>query len=225
MPAVIYVKSDKEGVYVERSVKTRDKIIDTAIALFNREGVFNVSMRMIADSIGISVGNLTYHFRKKDDLISEIMMRKIKERNIYGYSTYIDLPGFNHFLKELNERHCLYSFLFDDLVSLTKQFRLVRETEIRSITELKFFYNQTLKSFVMQGLMQGEKYDCQFNNLVDAMITISSFYTQQKTIAANFPSDSQNLITMIWALLTPYLTPRGYKQFLNDVFPQFSGAG
>ena len=52
---------------------TREKIIHSGIALFNRDGFGKVSLQAIADKASISQGNLTYHFRTKQDLMLAIL--------------------------------------------------------------------------------------------------------------------------------------------------------
>src|SRR5215207_10909682 len=52
---------------------TPGRIIEAAVQLFNAEGVHNVPMHRIAAEIGISPGNLAYHFRSKRDLLFAIL--------------------------------------------------------------------------------------------------------------------------------------------------------
>ena len=52
---------------------TKERILAASLALFNERGYGNVTMRMIADSLSISVGNLTYHFPKKQDIVNALM--------------------------------------------------------------------------------------------------------------------------------------------------------
>ena len=53
-------------------MKTKDKIITTAIDLFNIHGTKAISTNHIAKEMGISPGNLYYHFRSKNDIIRSI---------------------------------------------------------------------------------------------------------------------------------------------------------
>lgn len=55
-----------------RKVKTRDRILKTALALFNDEGEAQVSTVEIAGVLEISPGNLYYHFKGKEAIIEAL---------------------------------------------------------------------------------------------------------------------------------------------------------
>ena len=48
---------------------TRNDIMDTARRLFSERGYNAVSIQDLADELGISKGNMTYHFRRKEQIV------------------------------------------------------------------------------------------------------------------------------------------------------------
>ncbi|OXE36803.1 MAG: hypothetical protein CGW95_05470 [Phenylobacterium zucineum] len=61
------------------SMKTRDRILTTALDLFNDEGVGGQSALDIASAMGISAGHLYYHFKGKSEILTGLMARHREE--------------------------------------------------------------------------------------------------------------------------------------------------
>jgi len=53
-------------------LKTRDRILEKALVLFNEKGTAAVTTNHIASAMGISPGNLYYHFRNREEIIQDI---------------------------------------------------------------------------------------------------------------------------------------------------------
>ena len=132
--------------------KTRDRILDVSLAMFNERGEPNVTTNHIADELEISPGNLYYHFRNKDDIVEHLFAR---------YETRIDavlagpedrLPTLEDIWLQLHlafEVMWDFRFIFRDVVDITSRNR-----------KLRMHYARTLKrasanaTAVLQGLAQ-----------------------------------------------------------------------
>ena len=119
--------------------RTRERILERALRLFNDLGEPNVTTSAIADEMNISPGNLYYHFRNKDDITNAIF--EAFERDI---DALLDAPArrrvdfedawlFLHLLFELIWR---YRFLYRDLNDLLSRNRRL-EVHFRAILERK----------------------------------------------------------------------------------------
>lgn len=97
---------------------TKKRICDTAARLFNEQGYSAVSLRDIAKNTGITIGNLTYHFRKKEDLLIALVT-ELQENYSMFFS--VDLEGEELLLEILNsfkraeENRINYKFYFENL--------------------------------------------------------------------------------------------------------------
>ncbi len=56
--------------------RTRTRILDAALELFNQRGVGAVSLRAVADQAGVSSGNLHYHFATKETIVRALLDRR-----------------------------------------------------------------------------------------------------------------------------------------------------
>jgi AcrR family transcriptional regulator len=104
--------------------RTRERILETALALFNAAGEPHVTTADIADEMNISPGNLYYHFRNKDDIIGELFTRfeTAVEPLLAGPSSgAADVEDLWLFIHMLFERMSEYRFFFRDLDEITSR--------------------------------------------------------------------------------------------------------
>ena len=102
-------------------MKTRDRILECALDLFNRNGEPNVTTLEIATELGISPGNLYYHFHCKEPLVMALFERFQEELAPLldpPDDARLDAEDYWLFLHLIVERLARYRFLFQDLSNL-----------------------------------------------------------------------------------------------------------
>jgi len=105
--------------------RTAERILEVTLALFNRFGEPNVSTTLISAELGISPGNLYYHYSAKDELINSLFDRYEHALNELlnasdGVRNVEDAWFFMHTLFELIWQ---YRFLYRDLNDLLSKNR------------------------------------------------------------------------------------------------------
>ena len=146
----------------KRPRRTRERIAETGLSLFNRHGAPNVTTADIAAEMGISPGNLYYHFRNKDEIAAELF--KAFERRLEGLLTApAGRPGnvedLWFFLHLLFEAMWDYRFIYRDLDEnlsrdrrLALRFARITEQGTNTVVEL-------CRGMVASGAMHASERD------------------------------------------------------------------
>jgi AcrR family transcriptional regulator len=132
--------------------RTAERILEVTLDLFNRFGEPNVSTTLISAELGISPGNLYYHYPAKDELINALFDRY--ERGLNELLTAADNVRnvedawlFFHMLFELIWQ---YRFLYRDLNDLLSKNRRL-ETHFQFVLKNK----SRAVAQVLDGLTRG----------------------------------------------------------------------
>ena len=199
-------------------MKTKDKIIATAIDLFNIHGTKAISTNHIAKEMGISPGNLYYHFGSKNDIIRSISdnfsnelgsVLKIQLDTISDFSSNLT-SLFNRFFKIQQS----YQFLFLEGVHLTKQdSRLLDNyTNLRSL--IKKGYHELLSNLVKIKIMKRQSLNI-IDDLLDTQWIIMWYWINHTILDRNTYDDFQikKGIKLSFSIIKPQLTSIGKVAF------------
>ncbi len=122
--------------------RTAERILEVTLELFNRFGEPNVSTTLISAEMGISPGNLYYHYPAKDELINSLFDRYERALNeILNASDNVrDVEDAWFFMHTLFELIWQYRFLYRDLNDLLSKnrrlethFQFVLKNKTRSV--------------------------------------------------------------------------------------------
>ena len=118
--------------------RTAERILEVTLELFNRFGEPNVSTTLISAELGISPGNLYYHYPAKDELINSLFERYEKALGeLLGASEGVrNVEDAWFFLHSLFEIIWEYRFLYRDLNDLLSKNRML-ETHFQDVLKNK----------------------------------------------------------------------------------------
>lgn len=97
--------------------KTKDKILAASLRLFNENGYDAVTTARIAEAVGISEGNLWYHFRTKRDLVKAhqlALFEQIDKRLAITSTPETVLENYALFNRAVFEEVWTYQYLYRD---------------------------------------------------------------------------------------------------------------
>lgn len=150
--------------------RTAERILLASLALFNRFGVPNVSTTMIAADLGISPGNLYYHYPAKEELINGLFKRyeSALAELLPASQGVRDVEDAWFFMHSLFERVWEYRFLYRDLNDLLSNNRLL-ETHVKTVLNSKTrAMRQLLSSMSAAGAVRidAREIEATANNMV-----------------------------------------------------------
>jgi AcrR family transcriptional regulator len=118
--------------------RTAERIQEVTLELFNRFGEPNVSTTLISAELGISPGNLYYHYPAKDELINALFERYERALNelLNASDGVRNVEDAWFFMHSLFETIWAYRFLYRDLNDLLSKKRLL-ETRFQAVLKNK----------------------------------------------------------------------------------------
>ncbi len=194
---------------------TKEKILDTSIALFNERGLVNVSIRDIANELGISPGNLTYHFKNKSNIINDIYERIVGERISLASQVKL-IPSFaniNAMLEPLLELFEKYRFFYLDILEVRRAYPEIAGKHQSHINFQIDFIKAQIDYSVESGNMVPEPSRGFYARMAHTVWLILSFWMNQQIIRGKEDADFNTARTSMWDMVTPLLTEKGKANF------------
>lgn len=190
-------------------MKTRDRILECALLLFNQKGEPNVSTMEVANEMGISPGNLYYHFHGKEPLILGLFERFQSE-----LTPLLDPPSdarlspdeYWLFLHLIIERLAHYRFLFQDLSNLAGRLPKLAKGIRNLLNALK----RTLASLLARLKAEGHLIsDTRALGQLVEQITMTLLFSLDYQRILDREGEVRVVVYQIMMLVAPHLQPAG----------------
>lgn len=198
--------------------RTRERILETSLKLFNDFGEPNVTTQLISDEMGISPGNLYYHFHNKDEIVESLFAdfeREIEDTLSAPTRRAPNVEDIWLFLHLIFEAIWKFRFLYRDINELLSSNRLL-ETHFKRIVARKVGTATAIcKGLVATGDMRATPAEIQA--LAINMTVVATYW-----LSFEFVSDPRKKIDgnslsrgafQVMALAAPYLVGRSRKLF------------
>ena len=188
--------------------RTRERILETSLALFNVRGEPNVTTNHIADELEISPGNLYYHFRNKDDIIEQLFAQFEERIDRALVAPEHRLPGLEDIWLQLHLIYeCIWDFrfLYRDLVDILSRNRKLRMHFARILKRAADSATEVMRGLVQAEVMRASpaEIDATANNI----LLIATFWLNFSSVRGN--TDEHEAIRLgihqVMMLLAPFL--------------------
>ena len=197
-------------------IGTKQRILDASVLLFNREGLANVRLQQIADETGISVGNLAYHFKNKEAIVSAVYESLFEELKQI-LSTYLSHPSLSDFDDQLLRYYSFfrkYRFYLIDLFEIERSFPDIIAQWHEFVAKMILQIRRRIDYSVQRGVFVPEP----TKGLYDTIWMTITFWIPQQVLKG-LPLDENSFKSALWTQFQPYFTSKGLEEYHNSIAP------
>lgn len=197
--------------------KTREKILTSAIQLFNKTGVSSARLQDIAKKAGISAGNLSYHYKLKKDLVEGVLdymeqsfLEMSKQNMIYinNNNQYAVIKSYLSF--QIGHR-----FFYRDILEISKLFPEAQKVYENQMQQVMNFSKNGLYLAVGRGILQPEPHAGHYDIFVKNAWAILNSYLIEREVLGEEKVSMHQIILAVWEFHFPYFTEKGKQLFLD----------
>lgn len=202
---------------------TKELILNTALVLFNTEGLAKVTLRTIANQMGISQGNLTYHYKKREAIIEALYFKlvdKIEKKMVENITPQIDLQTLFGISTVIMESFFEYRFFMLDFVQIMRESTTIKAHYSQLTLKREQQFVTLFQLLVEAGLLRTEVLPNEYLFLYKRFQILGDFWISSVTITKKSLNKAMLLeySTIINQAIFPYLTDIGKKKY-HEIVP------
>lgn len=201
-------------------MSTREKILHTARQMFNKRGIENASAKMIAAEIGISDGNLRYHFRTKEDLIYALYRQLAEgfDQQFISLDTahQINLTQIYVMLDSVYRRLYAHRYLMADFMAIMRKYTRIEQDYRQLIKRREQQFTRLIELFRLQGILKDDIPMSQYYQMIQQFYVFSDAWIGHAEIfmkEAGAEEKIRHYVHLAFSMIAPYLTEKGREQY------------
>jgi AcrR family transcriptional regulator len=190
--------------------QTRQRILETSLAMFNAQGEPNVTTNHIADELEISPGNLYYHFRNKEDIVEQVFARYEARMDQTLLVPEGRLPNLEDVWMQLHlVFECMwdYRFLYRDLVDILSRNRKLKAHFARILSRAATSASEVLRGLVEAGVMRATPDEIRAT--AENVLLVATFWMNFNIVRNGRAESDQDDLThgiyQVMLLIAPFL--------------------
>lgn len=183
---------------------TRQDILNTAQTLFREKGYNAVSVGEIAAALGISKGNLTYYFKRKEEIVEALLEGASPTFPQDPPQTLAQLDACLRDMEQARENNAFYFRSHAQLGQLSEKIRAKQQGVYRRHSQLLC---QGLVNLASRGLFRREAFPGEYVRVVDTVFLTAIYWLP----FCEIKGESSSFRTQAWSVLHPLLTEAGRR--------------
>src|SRR5690606_19694621 len=192
--------------------KSKEKILQKALELFNINGFGNVSIRQIAAELNISHSNLIYHYKTKNDMADALHTELLQKAVALNAS----VKKSENFIESLyNSTKMGFEILYDyrffmiDLNEILKENASLKSVFLEVEKVRSKMYKDVIKKGIIQGNFREELYENEYDSFIEQIKIYSDSWITSAQIYHSGTTKSDvidHYVGLFIKMFVPYFT-------------------
>ncbi|MFB6456201.1 TetR/AcrR family transcriptional regulator [Chitinophaga sp. Hz27] len=195
---------------------TKEKILAAALEQYNAKGTDVITIRHIAKEIGISHGNLQYHYKNTEELILALFTQLSAEMDLLMTSVVATpaAPSFHNFRDNIQKAFTIfykYRFIFLHFVAIVQRVPEIK-TRYNSMDDFREQqFSQMFAHYRELGIFRNDIPAQIWKELITLLYITSDFWLPHNEIKLGLKDQAavQHYVQLISNMFYPYLTEKG----------------
>ena len=185
---------------------TRQAILDAARVLFNQRGYNGVSLQDIAGMVGISKGNLSYHFQKKESIVEALIEESTDTRPDLCPQTVEELDLMFLDIQKAVQEHRYFFLSHAQLGQISPEIGRKQRARRREITESM---ERALTTLHENGLLRAEDYPGEYTHTAELLYFSSAYWAPFTELKRLDGGETEGYRRQARRVVHPLLNPQG----------------
>lgn len=199
---------------------TKDRILDAARLLFNKNGLDKVSARTICTELNISPGNFSYHFPDKNKIILDLFEMMVAESHSVLAAIPRDEVSIILYLESHKQLFLIqdkYKFFYLNLFEIITHNEEIKASYLNNSKIERKIAQELLTLYVSRGILKKGIKEPQFERMINVGQILNNSWLIDAEIL--FRGDQKGKLryymSICCGLLEPYLTEASRNEYDN----------